>query len=809
MWELDGLEGNDVLQGKAGADYLWGDEGDDILIGDDGDDYLDGGAGTDTLLGGTGSDEYYFSLGSGSDEITDLTLADSDDINIVYIGYEVLPEDIIVTSDGSHIILSIGSTDDKLTIQWDRQNGYFVQQIQFDEGTVWDADMLESMATLYDEGTDTVQSSISYTLGANVKNLTLTGTAAINGTGNRLDNILVGNSAANTLTGGKGNDTLDGGSDADTMIGGLGNDTYVVDDPGDVVKESSALSTEIDTVQSSITYTLGARLENLTLTGTSAINGTGNNLSNTLTGNSEDNVLSGGAGADQLLGGLGNDSYIVDNVNDAVAEDEDEGTDTVQSSVTYTLSDNIENLTLTGTAAINGTGNSLDNLLLGNSGKNLLDGGMGADVMMGGAGNDTYVVDNIGDVVAENANEGIDTVQSSITYTLSENVEKLTLTGTDTLDGTGNALNNTLAGNEADNILDGSIGADIMKGGVGNDTYVVDNRADVVVERANEGTDTVQSSITYTLSANVENLTLTGTSAINGTGNTLSNTLTGNNEDNVLNGGAGADQLLGGLGNDTYVVDNVNDVITENLAEGTDTVQSSVTYALAANVENLILTGASAINGTGNALDNMLTGNSGSNLLNGGIGADTMTGGKGNDIYVVDNTGDVVTENAIEGTDTAQSSITYTLGANIENLILTGTDAIDGEGNAFNNTLAGNAAANVLDGSTGADTMIGGLGNDTYIVDNAADVVKETSTLITEIDTVQSSITYTLGSNVENLTLTGTSAINGTGNALDNTLIGNSGNNLLNGGIGVDTMTGGMGNDTYVVDNTGDVKWLH
>ncbi|MDI1278941.1 calcium-binding protein, partial [Methylobacter sp.] len=786
-----GTEQADDLEAWVGENAtLQGLGGDDALYGNDGNDILDGGAGSDYLSGSTGNDTYIVDntgdvVVENADEGTDTVQS-----SISYtLGDNV--ENLTLTGVGA-----INGTGNALDNVLAGNSAINVLSGGFGNDTYIINNVGDVVIENTDEGTDTVQSSVSYTLGANVENLTLTGTAAINGTGNGLDNVLIGNSAVNTLTGGLGNDTLDGGSGADTMIGGLGNDTYVVDNAGDVVKETSTLCAEIDTVLSSITYTLGSKLENLTLTGTSAINGTGNSLNNILIGNSGNNVLNGGTGADQLLGGLGNDTYVVDNANDVITENQDEGTDTIQSSVTYTLSDNIENLTLTGTAAINGTGNTLDNLLLGNSGKNLLDGGMGADTMTGGAGNDTYVVDNTGDVVTENVNEGTDTVQSSIIYTLSENVEKLILTGTDTLDGTGNALNNILTGNEAANILDGSTGADTLIGGLGNDTYIVDNSSDVVTEKANEGADTVQSSITYTLSINVENLTLTGTSAINGTGNSLNNTLIGNSEDNVLSGGAGADQLLGGLGNDTYVVDNVSDVIIESLDEGTDTVQSSVTYALSDNVENLTLIGASGINGTGNELDNILLGNSGKNVLDGGMGADTMMGGAGNDTYVVDNTGDVVTENANEGTDTVQSSITYTLGENIENLTLTGTDVLDGTGNELNNILTGNAADNVLDGGTGADVLIGGLGNDTYVVDNAGDVVKETSTLSTEIDTVLSSITYTLGSRLENLTLTGTSAINGTGNSLNNTLIGNSGDNVLTGGTGSDLLNGGLGNDT-------------
>ena len=617
----------------------------------------------------------------------------------------------------------------------------------------------DTIVELANEGTDTVQSSATFVLAPDLENLTMTGTTAINGTGNAQNNTLNGNTGANVL---------DGGIGADTMFGDAGDDTYVVDNAADSVNENPGAGT--DTVQSSVTYTLGADLENLTFLGISAINGTGNALNNMLTGNIAANALAGGAG---------NDTYIVD-AGDTVTEASGQGTDTVQSSVTFTLGANIENLTLTGTVAINGTGNTMNNTIIGNSGANVLSGGTGADSMSGGSGDDTYVIDNAGDSVAETAGEGTDTIQSSLTYTLAANLENLTLTGSSNINGTGNTL---------DNVLTGNSGTNTLTGGAGNDTYVV-GTGDSVVENADAGTDTVQSSIAWTLGSNIENLTLTGSSVINGTGNTLNNVIAGNSGANVLNGGTGTDTMAGGAGNDTYVVDNIGDVVTEAAGAGTDIVQSAVTYTLGSEIETLTLTGSPAINGTGNALNNTLTGNTGINVLDGGAGADTMSGGTGNDTYVVDNALDTVTESASAGTDTVQSAVTFTLGANIENLILTGTGAINGTGNTLANVLTGNSGANLLNGGTGADTMSGGAGDDTYVRDNAGDTVTENANEGT--DTVQSSLTYTSGTNVEHLTLTGTSAINGTGNALDNVLTGNSGANVL---------TGGAGNDTYVVRN--------
>ncbi|MEF8748709.1 MAG: calcium-binding protein [Candidatus Accumulibacter propinquus] len=733
---LDGGAGNDLLTGGAGSDSLLGGSGDDTINGGAGSDALAGEAGNDVLAGGAGNDRLLG--GSGDDTLNG-----------------GVGNDTLVGEAGSDRLA--GSVGD---------DTYLVDNATADQ-------VLEAVG----EGTDTVQSSVTYALASNVENLTLTGTAVINATGNTLANALTGNAAANILNGGAG---------IDTLRGGAGNDTYVVDSGADSVVEAAGQGT--DTVQSSATYALANNVENLTLTGTAAINATGNSIANTLTGNAAANVLNGGAGIDTLQGGAGNDTYVVDNTADRVVEAAGQGTDSVQSSATYTLAVNVENLTLTGMAAINATGNTLANTLTGNAAGNVLNGGAGIDTLQGGVGNDTYVVDNSADSVVEAAGQGTDTVQSSFSCVLAANVENLTLTGTLAINGTGNDLANTLTGNAAANtlagglgndLLNGGAGADILQGGAGDDRYVVDNAGDQVVENVGEGNDTVLTAFTYALVNNVENLTLTGTAAINATGNTLANTLTGNSANNILNGGSGEDILKGGVGNDTYVVDNAADKVVENSGAGTDAVQSSVTYTLAANIEKLTLTGSAAINGTGNGLANTLTGNSATNILSGGAGDDT---------YVMNNIVDRVQEYVGEGTDTVQSSVSYVLAANVENLTLTGTAAINGTGNVLANVLTGNTAANIL---------TGGAGDDTYVVDNVGDRVVENSG--GGSDTVLSSIGYALVPNTENLVLTGTAAIDGTGNALANSLTGNAAANVLDGGVGADLLRGGEGADTFVI----------
>ena len=317
-------------------------------------------------------------------------------------------------------------------------------------------------------------------------------------------------------------------------------------------------------------------------------------------GRAGDDVLNGGDGDDTLTGGAGND-------------------------------------TLNGEAG--------NDLLRGEEGDDVLDGGIGSDTLMGGLGNDIYIVDSPTDSLIEVANAGTDTVESSITFTLGDHLENLTLTGTDDMDGAGNELNNLITGNsgqnhltggEGNDTLDGGMGNDTLEGGKGDDTYYVDSSSDQIKERGYSGIDTVFASQSFYLYSALENLTLLGTADINGTGNSLDNVIIGNSGNNHLDGGKNNDTLIGGDGDDTYYLDDADDTVTEETNAGNDTViidfyySSSDEFILPQHLENLILEGYHEI-GTGNALDNQITGNKYSNFLKGEAGNDTLTGGGKND----------------------------------------------------------------------------------------------------------------------------------------------------------------------------------
>ena len=297
---------------------------------------------------------------------------------------------------------------------------------------------------------------------------------------------------------------------------------------------------------------------------------------------------------------------------------------------------------------INGTTNS--DFIFGGSGADTLNGdfgtdrfygGAGADTMAGGPGDDTYF-DPFGDTIIEAAGVlgGTDYVSAAGTFSLSgiANVEYLTLEGTGNFNATGNSLANYLTGNIGNNRFRGGLGTDTLRGGAGNDTYI-DPAGDTIVEYSFQGSaDAVESSTTFSLASPglewIENLTLTGTSNINGTGNGLANIITGNSGNNILNGGTGPDTMIGGAGDDTYYVNAAGDQTVETSGGGTDIISSSVSRTLGVSVENLNLSGSANIDGNGNDQDNVINGNGGNNILRGYDGEDTLSGNGGQDILL-------------------------------------------------------------------------------------------------------------------------------------------------------------------------------
>lgn len=418
--------------------------------------------------------------------------------------------------------------------------------------------------TVSDDAGNTSTATVTVTVTGVDDGVALTGTNAANTlTGTVDSDILNGLGGNDTLIGNGGNDLLDGGIGSDTMTGGMGDDTYYVDAAGDVVVELDGEGD--DRVIASRTWVLGAGAAVETveaLAGSRVINLTGNEFANTLIGNDAANRLDGKAGADRMIGGNGNDVYVVDDAGDVVDEADGSGIDTVEASVNFTLDADIERLTLT-TQGLTGTGNALANIINGSAGGDTIFGADGADRLFGNAGDDVLHGGDDADTIE--GGEGADQVFGD--------------GGNDRLNG--EEGDDLLYGGEGNDRLDGGVGADVLTGGEGNDIYLVDDANDAVVELAGQGTDTVQATATtFTLAANVENLSFFGAGDFTGTGNDLANVITGGEGNDTLTGAEGNDKLNGGLG------------------------------------------------------DDVLNGGAGVDVLDGGAGADVMTGGLGADRFV-------------------------------------------------------------------------------------------------------------------------------------------------------------------------------
>jgi Ca2+-binding RTX toxin-like protein len=561
---------------------------------------LTGGKGDDTLIGLEGNNTYHFDRGDGKDLIYDYGGTDAIEFGagitpenlklsaVTYYNFDYASDRILEVDQGGGQIRISSSVDNQ---DYRPRSGYAdvgkFESFRFADGTVLDWTQLVARA-----GSFTVLPDLN-------------------------GRVLVGTEFNDRLEGGVGEQTLQGGAGVDTYVFKRGD--AVVAEAGDISGADLILDTSIgniiefgpgiaagdlrfrrfgpklliDVLGGAAPETIGVdyfddprRLSSFRFADGSTLD-VSQGIRIALAGTDGDDVMNGTANSDYFDGGLGNDQI---------------------------------------------NGKAGNDWLLGGAGNDKLDGGAGVDDMAGGTGDDTYIVDDSGDTITENAGEGLDSVQSTASYILSSNVENLTLTGSSGLSGTGNAASNKITGNSGANRLDGKDGVDTLIGGAGNDTYVVDDTSDLITEASGAGTDTVEASVNYTLLDNIEALTLTGSGNITATGNGAANTLTGNAGNNVLDGKGGLDTMTGGLGDDSYFVDTANEVTQELDGQGIDTVNSTITWTLGNFIENLNLINSGAINGTGNALDNLLFGNAGVNTLKGEGGNDTYSSGAGNDV---------------------------------------------------------------------------------------------------------------------------------------------------------------------------------
>ncbi|MGY0195974.1 type I secretion C-terminal target domain-containing protein [Leptothrix sp. BB-4] len=747
---LKGGTGDDVAYGGAGNDEIHGDEGDDILSGDDltlstpalqhGDDYVEGGDGNDQIFGNGGDDVLIGGAGNdriwGDDALTTLT---------------VHGDDAIVAGDGNDTVYAGGGDD---YVQGDDGDDVLVG----DEG----GDILDGgagndflMGDLADAEHRPTGAYIYASAAGEDRDLYLTRyrIGILNAWQQRYQADPAKAAGDDWLIGGSGDDTLVGGAGNDILHGGRGSDTYVfkAGDGVDTISDVSEDGSGTDVLQFGsgllAAYAFASREGNdlilnwggadyVAIRGQFAEDGLarierfifadGQTWSVNELGQLAAASHMGTEGADELVGSMAGDRYLVNDAADAVVEQAGGGVDTVYATVSHALANHVENLVLMGDAAINASGNALNNVLTGNSANNTFLDGDGNDTVYGGAGND-LIRTNLGwEQNTYDGGSGIDTVDYSVraydggrTYggfcgvggvwvDLAAGKAWRYRYGAQYYDGipdslasienaigsnlrdflVGDAGANRLEGLAGDDRLMGGMGADTLLGGAGNDTYVVDGNEAVLIEYEAEGVDTVEATIGYTLGAQFENLTLTGRAAIDGAGNDLGNILRGNSARNVLSGGAGDDVFYDGDGNDEVYGGDGDDLIRTNLGweqntydggSGIDTVDYSVR-----NYD-----GGRTYGGFGGT---------------GGVWVDLAAGKAWRYRYGAQ---------YYDGIPDRLASIENAIGSNLRDYLM-------GDGGA--NRLDGLAGDDQIVGGAGADSLFGGAGNDVLSGGAGADV---------------------------------------------------------------------------------------
>ncbi|MBS0167107.1 MAG: putative Ig domain-containing protein [Nitrospira sp.] len=749
LTNLTGTEVRDILRGNVRANTIQGLAGNDWLESFDGDDVLEGGVDNDTLLGGSGDDTYVFNLGDGIDTIEDT--ATGGERNRIQLGAGITQHDLLFMRNESArtLTIQVGSNGTNKLVLTDfdpteASGSLVVETVVFADGTTTNlADLFgtpvnhpPTVAHPVDDRTVLEDTLLSIQIPADTfvdpdaQDVLTYSATLVDGTA--LPAWLSFHSTTRTFTG-TPDDAQVGSLDLKVMAtdaGGLSATslfTLTVQNVNDAPTIVNPLVNQTTLEDARLSIQVPANIfadvdAGDTLTYSAALTD-GTALPTWLTFDSATRTFSG-TPTNSEVGTL-----------DLAVTTTDVGGLNATGAFTLTVRNVNDAPTVTNLIAdqqaTQGTAFSF-----------LVPGNAFADVDVGDALTYRATLANGTPLPTWLSFNGTTRTFSGTPGSGDTGVLTIKVTATDT--GTLSAFDLfDLRVNSLDRVLTGTAGSDVLTGGVGNDQLV---------------------------------------------GLAGNDTLSGGEGSDLLDGGAGADALRGGTGNDIYVVDAAGDVVTENLNEGTDMVQTGRTYALVANVENLTLTGISAITGIGNQLDNVLIGNSagntliggaGNDTLNGGAGTDTLMGGSGNDTYLVDATTDVVAELANEGTDIVQSTVSVTLGANVENLTLMGTASINGTGSSANNVLVGNSGNNTLDGLSGDDTITAGAGADTLLGRSGNDVLKGED---------------------------GTDMLDG--GAGNDQLFGGTGNDTITGGSGADQFTGGTGNDTLIGNSGNDLYYF-
>ena len=787
--KLYGEEGNDELQGNEGSDYLDGGSGDDRLFGQVGNDILNGGDGNDILMGFTPSNDAKQTLSAG--ETDDDYLYGGAGTDSVYggLGNDYIDggadNDVLVGGQGNDTLFGGDGVDE---LQGNEGNDQLVGGSSDDKlfgqvgnDTLWGGD-----------GNDIL---MGFT-GTNEAKQTLSA-------GETEDDILYGEGGNDNIYGGLGNDSLDGGTGNDLLLGDQGNDTLFGGDGADELQ-----------------------------------------------GNEGNDQLVGGDGDDRLFGQVGNDSLWGGDGNDLLMG----FTGTNEAKQTLSAGETDDD-TISGGAGndilIGGLG---ADRLYGGDGRDELQGGVGSDILYGDGGDDN-LFGQVGDDTLYGG-EGDDVLMG---FTAS-NETRQTLSAGETDDDYlyGGAGHDTLIGGVGNDYLDGGEGSDVMAGCTGDDIYIVNSVNDTIYEAAGEGYDKVITNKNYLLNANIEELRLVEGAAINGTGNAIDNLIIGNSSDNILDGVTGADTMIGGQGNDIYYVDNAGDVVTEFASEGTDIVQSSISYQLGSNLENLLLLDFAKPEGglvdgesvlvygypkrneldymQGDAVENY----QGTCALTAIANLITQTGRPTSESQIINlaiQNNWAVNNPSLPAWQLGGSNVSQqcaildsygirndvVMGYNesgIASLVRSGRGVIIGvnAGELWgDSTYNGNGSVNHAVTLTGAvyretDGTLMGF----YITDSGRGMVSDMTRFV-DIETFRNAVNVTGGYAIYTIAPVKfwQEDINGTGNELNNTVVGNRGDNVLlglagndflqgadgndtlDGGAGADTLTGGQGNDLY------------